>query len=237
MDKEKLDQCKHILSKSFLFESLDADEIERLLAYTRRKKVKKKDIIFSKGDSGGQLYAILSGKVRINTLSMEGKEITLRIIEEGDFFGEIAMFDHETRSASAIMHETGELLIIEQANFKKFLEHTPKTSFTLIMALCSRLRHTTELLEDTLFLSLPVRLAKKVMDLSDKHGQPKDGGIFINLKLSQTELGHCVNSSRESINKLLREWSHAGIIDFEKGYMTVNNFSMLEDIEADEGEM
>ncbi len=236
MDQEKIELCKKILNASFLFESLDSTELERLIAYTRRKKFKKKETVFSKGDDGGQLYAILSGKVRINTLSMEGKEVTLRLIEAGDFFGEIAMFDHETRSASAIMHEAGELLIIEQANFKKFLEQTPKTAFTLIMALCSRLRHTTELLEDTLFLNLPVRLAKKLIDLADKHGQPNDDGILINIKLSQTELGHCVNSSRESINKLLREWSQANIICFEKGYMTIRNFDMLEEIETNDGE-
>lgn len=230
MSPEKLDLCKNILLKSPFFGSLDLMELENLLAYTRTKSYKQNEIIFNKGDKGGQFYAILSGTIMINALSAEGEEINIRILEKGDFFGEIAMFDHELRSAKAIMHSTGELLIIEQNKCKKFLEQTPKISFKLIMSLCSRLRQTTELLEDTLFLKLPVRLAKRILVLAEKYGVEKQGTIFINLKLSQTELGNCVHCSRESINKLIKEWKQSEIIDFKNGYITIKDMESLDNM-------
>ncbi|MCK5192020.1 MAG: Crp/Fnr family transcriptional regulator, partial [Methylococcales bacterium] len=116
--------------------------------------------------------------------------------------------------------------------FKRFLEQTPTISFKLIMALCSRLRQTTELLEDSLFLNLPERLAKKILILAETHGVEKQGTIFIDLKLSQTELGSCVNSSRESINKLLKEWKKSDIINFKNGYITIKDIGILNDIQA-----
>lgn len=230
MSPEKTNLCKKIFAGSAFFQPLNDSEMDKLLTYTRTKNFKSNEIIFSKGDEGGQLYAILSGRIKINTLSREGKEITISILGEGKIFGEIAMFDNEYRTATATMHTPGEVLIIEQRKFIMFLEQTPKISVKLILTLCSRLRQTTELLEDTLFYSLPVRFAKKLLALAEYHGVEKAGEITIDLKLSQTELGNLVNSTRESINKLMREWKQSDIIGFKNGIITIKDINALEDI-------
>ncbi|MGR9044775.1 MAG: Crp/Fnr family transcriptional regulator [Gammaproteobacteria bacterium] len=230
MDLDKTVTCKKILSGSFFFQSLNSIEIDKLLAYTHTKNYKSQEIIFFKGDEGGQLYAIISGTVRINTLSEEGKEITLAIYEPGDFFGEMAMFENERRIATAVMHTAGELLIIEHQKFMRFLEQSPKIAVKLIQSMCKRLKETTLLLENTLFLTLPVRLAKKLLLLAEYHGLKKEGGLLIDLKLSQSELGNLVYCSRESINKLLRDWKESGIIEFNNGFITIKQIAALEKI-------
>ena len=230
MALDKISLCKDILSKSYFFQALNSIELDDLLAYTHTKNYKSQEFIFFKGDEGGQLYAILSGTVRINTLSDEGKEITLAIYEQGDFFGEMAMFENEARIATAVMHTAGELLVVEHQKFLAFLERSPKIAVKLIQSMCKRLRETTILLEDTLFLSLPVRLAKKLLLLADYHGVQNNGPILIDLKLSQSELGNLVYSTRESVNKLLREWKELGVIEFSNGLITINNLEALEEI-------
>lgn len=233
MTPEKKLLCIRILCSNPFFQNLDSDELDKLLAYTRTKQFKKNETIFSKGQEGGQLYAVISGTVKINSLSLEGKEITLRLLEQGSFFGEMALFENAFRSASAIMHSTGELLIIEQKEFKHFIEQTPKIAYKMIVALCNRLRDTTELLEDTLFLNLPVRLAKRLLRMSELHGKQNAQGLLIDFKVSQTELGNFVHSSRESVNKLLREWKQTGIIEFNNGYITIIDIEALEEITED----
>ena len=230
MNPEKNSLCNKILADSSLFKTLSSAELDKLLAYTRTKTYKRNKTIFSKGDEGGQLFAILSGTIKINTLSEEGKEITLAFLEKGDFFGEMAMFQDEYRTATAIMHSEGEVLIIEYLKFLSFLEKMPKVAIKLIQVLSKRLREADELLEDTLFLNLPVRLAKKLLSLAVYHGKKKDKEITINLKLTQTELGSLVNSSRESINKLMRDWKEAEIVDFKEGYITIKNVQSLENL-------
>ncbi|MGR9116715.1 MAG: Crp/Fnr family transcriptional regulator [Gammaproteobacteria bacterium] len=230
MDLNKTNACKEILANSYFFQSLNSAELDKLLAFTHTRTYKSQEFIFFKGDEGGQLYAILNGTVRINTLSDEGKEITLAIYEKGDFFGEMAMFENECRIATAVMHTSGEVLIIEHQKFMIFIEQSPKIAVKLIQSMCKRLKETTKLLEDTLFLILPVRLAKRLLMLADYHGIERDGFLLIDLKLSQSELGNLVYSSRESINKLLRDWKDTEIIEFKNGFITIKNIAALKEI-------
>ena len=91
----------------------------------------------------------------------------------------------------------------------------------VVAALAARLRLTDEIIEDTLFLNLPSRLAKKLLYLAKLHGQQTPQGLRINIKLSQQELGNLVATSRESINKQLRAWQEQGLLQVQQGYITV----------------
>ena len=90
-----------LLSRSTLFSHLNSEELKKLAAFAKKKSLRSKDILFHKGDSGNQMFVILCGRVKISTLSEEGKELTLGILEAGNFFGEISLFDRRKRSATA----------------------------------------------------------------------------------------------------------------------------------------
>ena len=89
-----------LLSKSTLFSYLNSEELEKLTAFARQKSLRPKDILFHKGESGNQMFVIVRGRVKVSTLSEEGKEIILDILEAGNFFGEISLFDNQRRSAT-----------------------------------------------------------------------------------------------------------------------------------------
>ncbi|SMG62782.1 protein containing Cyclic nucleotide-binding domains [methanotrophic bacterial endosymbiont of Bathymodiolus sp.] len=117
MSPDKVNTCKKYLAGNVIFQALNSVELDKLLSYARTKNFKRNEVIFSKGDSGGQLYIILSGTITIHTLSEDGKESILAILEQGDVFGEMAMFTNECRTATATMHTSGETLIIERQHF------------------------------------------------------------------------------------------------------------------------
>jgi CRP-like cAMP-binding protein len=98
----------------------------------------------------------------------------------------------------------------------------------LLSVLSMRLKRVSELVEDTQFLNLPLRLAKKLLSLSRIYGKSTSAGLQIELKLSQEEWGDLVGATRESVNKQMRQWTDAGIIQVDKGYVVLLNTVELE---------
>ena len=98
-----------LLSRSTLFSHLNSEELKKLGAFARQKSLRSKDILFHKGDSGNQMFMIVCGRVKISILSTEGKELILGILEAGNFFGEISLFDSQKRSATTTAMELTDL--------------------------------------------------------------------------------------------------------------------------------
>ncbi|WP_445681303.1 Crp/Fnr family transcriptional regulator [Radicibacter daui] len=226
---------KDLLLRHYLFQDLPEDVIDRLLAMTVTRHVHAGETIFLKGDEGDTLYGVLSGKVRISVSSPTGKAVVFNIMETGDVFGEIALLDGLERTADAIAMEAGDLLMILRRDFMGLLEREPRLSIHLLKLLCERLRWTSDQIEDAVFLSLPARLAKKLISLADIYGEENDEGIRIGLDLPQHELGHMMSTSRESINKHLQAWRRAGLIDLHRKSIIIKNRQALQEVIDEDG--
>ncbi|BCL76093.1 transcriptional regulator [Jeongeupia sp. HS-3] len=213
MDKAKL------LSGSSLFCELSHDELAGLAMHAQPRSVRAKEIIVAQGDGGDAMYAVLHGRLKVLRTSDEGREATLAILEAGEVFGEVAMLDGGPRTASVEALEPCELLVLRRDAVMQHLESHPKVMRQLIAALCHRLRGADELLQDTLFLPLPQRLAKTLRQLGAQHGSDRDGSVLIDLKLTQQEIANLVGASRESVNKQLNVWVDDGLIALEGGYV------------------
>ena len=158
---------KALLANSELLSGLDDEMLDRLLSMTVTRKLTKNETLFVKGDPGDSVYGVQEGKIKIVTTSPNGKEVTLNIIEEGQFLGEIAMLDGMERTADAIAMENCELLVIQRRDFIPFLEKHPKLCLQVMQLLCHRVRMTSEMVEDAAFLPLDGRLAKRLLYLAE----------------------------------------------------------------------
>ena len=206
---------------------LEPGQLNELLSLAVTTRFAPGDIIFQKGDPGEELYAILSGRVGINTFSEQGKEIFLNILDPGAVFGEIALLDGKERTAGAVAMQHCDLLRIRRAEFLPFLERHPKLCIRLMAVLCERLRWTSDIIEDTIFLDIPRRLAKRLLTLAERHGEKVDGGFLIRIKLSQEELGHMLGATRESVNKGLKSLQQIGAITYDDGYIIIRELESL----------
>lgn len=217
-----------ILASNRLLNQLAPREMEELLAFSRTESFSRNQVIFDKGDPGCCLYAILRGRVRIHTVSEEGKEILLNILDAGDVFGEIALLDGQERTAGAVAMGPTVLLRVDRAHFLPFLERHPALCIRLMGVLCERLRWTSNVIEDTVFLEISRRLAKRLLSLARTHGKPVQAGTQINIKLSQEDLANMVGATRESVNKGLRKLVSLEVIGNEMGYIIVRSTEKLE---------
>lgn len=145
--------------------------------------------------------------------------MVLAVLGKGEVLGEMAILEDKTRSADAAALEPTEVLVLQRREFVPFLERNPKLCVRLLRVLSARLRRTSELAEDRIFLNLPSRLAKILLDLAG--GDPADlaEGARVDFRMSQKDLAALLGASRESVNKQLSAWQHNGLIKMGRGYV------------------
>lgn len=214
------DPKRALFARHPFFAALSPAEYERVFARAHAKTFARGEAIFAKGDPGQSLLAVASGTVKVGVLSPEGREIVLNLLGEGQVLGEISLLDGRPRSADAAALTACELLILDRRDFLPLLREAPELGLKLMELLCTRLRNTTEQVEDLMFLDLPGRLAKTLLRLCET--DPRAA-----VRLTQRELGEIVGISRERINKQLRAWAGKRWIELEKGGVVVRNPAAL----------
>ncbi|MBR0869572.1 Crp/Fnr family transcriptional regulator [Bradyrhizobium tropiciagri] len=207
-----------VLRKHPYFADLEPDAFDQLCRYAKHVTLKRGTTIFSKGDPGNSLIAVISGTVKISISSPEGRNAILNLIEAGEIFGEIALLDGLSRTADAIANNNCELFVIDRREFIPFVRSQPALAMKFIELLCTRLRRTSDQVEQVILQDLPGRLASALLRLSDKHKQEPQGRT---ISITQQEISEMVGMTRESINKQLRAWAARGWVRLEHGAIVV----------------
>jgi len=229
MKATSLDNKRALLATHPLLEHLEAHDLDVLVGCSRVQSYPARRVIFRKGDPGKSMMAVISGRVKISSLTPEGKEAVLNIIGPGQIFGEIALLDGKERSADATALEDVDLLVLARRDFVPFIERRPALCLKMLAILCDRLRRTTEQVED-LFLAHSARVARTLRRLAIDYGRQTEEGILIDMKMSQGQFGMQVSMTREALNRLLSAWRREGVISFEGGYFTIHNMARLEEL-------
>ena len=206
------------LQGSALFAAMRPEELDEILNFASERRVHRGQTIFQRGDSGSSMVVVLRGRIRISSVSSEGKEVTLNVINPGEITGELALLDGKPRSADATATEDTLLLVVERRHFMPFLAQNQDLMLRLITVLCERVRRTSTALEEIALFDLPVRLARVLLKLADDYGRATPSGTRIDLKLSQRDLSNLVAATRESVNKQLRAWRDDGSVELEEGF-------------------
>jgi CRP-like cAMP-binding protein len=213
-----------ILRKHPIFSDLEPDAFDQLCRYAKLSTLKRGATIFSKGDAGNSLYAVISGTVKISSSSAEGRSAILNLIVTGEVFGEIALLDGGERTTDAIANSDCEMFVIDRREFIPFVRSQPALAMKFIELLCGRLRWTSEHVEQIILQDLPGRLASALIRLTERH-LPSPAGRTITV--TQQEISEMVGMSRESINKQLRAWESRNWVRLEHGAIVVLDAAAL----------
>lgn len=227
-DRQQL--IRDALMDSDVFGALEDDEIDRLVAYGQTVHYPAGKTIFQKGDPGDSLMIVVDGRVKISTMSAEGKEAVLNFIGPCQSFGEIAILDGKPRSADATTVAPTELFMLRRGEVMAFIEKHPDIALRIIGMLCAKLRRATELLEDHLTVDMETRLARTLLRFAREYGRTCPEGVRIDLKLSQRELGGIVGLARENVNRQLSEWRARGLVRVDHGRIVLCRPAELETI-------
>ena len=213
------------LLSSPLFHALPSSTLDDILRQATGKIGAPGAMVFQKeGDTGTYMVAVLSSRIRISATSpRSGREITINMIDAGEVFGEMALLDGKPRSADATALEDSDLMLVERRHFLPHLISSNELSALRVhrRALANACSDTSETLGNFAMLDLPGRLARKLLTLAAEYGNSASGRILLEIRLTHTDLGRFVGSSRETVNKQMRAWEDEGIVAREGGRIVV----------------
>lgn len=215
------------LGRTALFAGVDEAALQTLAERVVHRRYRKGNVIFVQGEQGERCFAIVSGAVKISAYHSDGREAVIAVLGPGDVFGELALFDQAPRSADASAIEDAELLSFDARAVTEAIASHPEIAMTLLRVLGRRLRHTNEALQDIAFFDVPGRVARRIADLAEAHGEPTDGGVLIDIPLSQESLAQMVGATRESVNKALAALKRRGLVTREGRRYIVSDVSTL----------
>jgi len=222
-----------VLRRVWLFSQLDDGEIDQIRRLSRPCRFQARETVVRQGDESGDFYAVLHGRLKVSTANTEGDEMVLSIMGAGDVFGEIALLDRQPRSATVSALETCELLVIERRAFQDLLGRLPTLSLSLMRVMAKRLRELSDHAQDVSLLGVGARLARALLALGRRFGERRAGRLRVALKLSQQELGEMVGATREMVNRCLRRWAEAGIIQLDGPELVILDEDGLERADDD----
>jgi CRP-like cAMP-binding protein len=210
-----------------LLSSLPDGDMLRIAAAARMQRAPAGHVIIERGDPPEAVFAVATGKLKVVAPRSAGRDATLHILGPGDVFGEVALFDADGRTARVTAIEESVLLVVDRRDFMDLLARSSELSARILSLMAARLRHTIAHFEETTSLGVAARLARKLLLLAKDFGVREDRGIALTLKLSQSELGDLVDSSRQTVNRELRRWQSEGVLRKEKGRLVVLDMERL----------
>ena len=215
------------LMQAPLFSALDAEAAAALRASMTEKRVPRSGVIFSEGEPGDRMYVILDGKVKLGQTSPDGRESLLAVLGPGEVFGELSLFDPGPRTATATAVTDTVVVGLGHVDLRPWLTGRPEVAEALLQALAQRLRRTNEALADLVFSDVPGRVAKQLLELADKFGQPGVDGVLVLHDLTQEELAQLVGASRETVNKALADFTQRGWIEVDQRQVLLMDMERL----------
>ena len=204
-----------ILGAIPLFAGLRQPELEALAQRLRQRRYKENEAIFHRDDPGAAMYLIVSGRVKIHNEGADGTDIIITVFKGGEFFGELSLLDGSERSADATTMEPTEMLMLTRGDLEATIERNPRIAMNMLASLATRIRTSNVSIESLSALDVKGRVARVLLDLSERHGEKVDGGTRINAKLTQSELAALVGASRESVNKQIGKFRRLGILAYD----------------------
>jgi CRP/FNR family transcriptional regulator, cyclic AMP receptor protein len=203
-----------------LFADLEEGELQRFSRVAVPRSFPAGTRVFHEGDRSDACYIVREGSFRVTREHSDGRAITLATLGPGEVFGELAMLDGDTRSASAEALSDGELLALPATDVKALLARHPEISLKLVAALVRRLRAANERISRQSFQTVPSRVAGVLSQLVSETTRSGENGE-VTIRMNQADLAQLAGTSRESVSRFLADLERAGVVRSGRGRVAV----------------
>lgn len=203
------------------FSKLSPPLREAILSRASVRRVADGTLLTARGAPPDEWCGVASGSVRVSSVSLAGKQVTLTYVEPGVWFGDISLFDGLPRTHDANAHGATTLLIVRKPDFLDILGRHVELYEALLRLNCRRLRLMFDVVEDLNTLPLAARLAKQILLLARSYGVADGEEIRIGLQLAQEDLAQLLGASRQRVNQELKGFERDGAVRIEPTRLVV----------------
>ncbi|KUO59067.1 Crp/Fnr family transcriptional regulator [bacterium BRH_c32] len=212
-----------------IFMELPEATLEKIELVGSRRNFEKDQIILLEEEVGSALFMIVTGKVKVSRSSSDGREVILTILSESDFFGEMAILDGLTRSATVTATEPTELFMIQRKEFLDLLKTYPEISISLLQELTKRLRAADMKIKALSLKDAEGKVATVILQLADDIGMIKRGIVEIEKLPLQQDLANMAGTSRETISRTLHSFAKKGLIELEVSKLRILDYEKFKE--------
>jgi CRP/FNR family transcriptional regulator, cyclic AMP receptor protein len=210
-----------------LIKALTDDERQALTGRAIRRRVPRGTTLFMEGHAVDRVGVILHGRVKVCHLTDDGQEILLTLREPGDLLGHMEAVPDGTAIATVITLEPLEGLFLSADDFRAFLQEHPRVALLLLERMTRHLIDSDRRRLELIAHDSVGRVARRLVDLADRYGEPVEGGVRITLPILQTELASWVGISRKAVNNALQVLRHRGWIQTGRKEIIVKDLDAL----------
>ena len=211
MNPPRLEGIRPFLLRNTFLGRLPDVVINALLSKGQRRTFAKGEMIYRRGDPGDSVMVVTSGRVKLTTTTIQGRELVLYYVGPGDIFGDISALDGKERAVDTIALEETEVFVILSRDLLPTLLAHPSAMFEIVQVLCAKIRIGASIVEDN-SLEMRGRVARGIMRLAERHGRASSDDPCRTLVMSQEEFGKFVGVSRENVNRQLGQLKAAEVI-------------------------
>lgn len=204
-----------------MFRGLDEAQLENLTAHGVRLRLARGDTLFRENDPADTLYVVISGRIAMVNRSVDGRESVVALMEQGNLFGEMPLFDARTRSTDARALEPSQVAAIGYEPLRALYRQHPEKLWDVVEMLAARLRVMDGIVADSVFLDVTGRTAKRLLEIA---GDSDD----FSLPVTQEELAGMVGASRERVNKAIASFIKLGWLEQRDRHYHIANRQQLE---------
>ena len=212
-----------------IFSDLPDDTLVKIEKIGSTKVYKKNDVVLMEEEAGTALFVIVKGKVKVARASNDGREVILTILSDSDFFGEMAILDGLTRSATVTAIEESELFLIQRNDFLNLLREIPEISISLLQELTKRLRAADGKIKALSLKDSEGKVATVILQLADDVGKIKHGKVEIEKLPLQQDLANMAGTSRETISRTLHSFAKKGLIELDGSKLSIMDYEKFKE--------
>lgn len=222
-----MEERERCLRELAIFSRLEGNQVKLICERATERKYLKGEIIFFEDNNDENLYILLDGRVKLTMLSPEGKEKAISILQVGDIFGEMSLFDQDTTPITAEVIDDARLVSVPFQDLEEIIRQEPEVAIKIIEALAKRSRLLTSQIRELVFQDAEGRLASLLMRFIEDFGVEVKSGYLIDIVLTHQEIANLMGSSRVTVTKLLNQFIDEGIIKIHKRKIVVMDIDRL----------
>jgi CRP-like cAMP-binding protein len=220
-------EMRERLAAATFLGAMEPAALERLIARGHRQSFPRGRMLVSRGEPGDSLILIVSGEVKVSTVTSDGREVALNFLGPDDVLGEIAVLDGGERTADATALSDVEAFVLLRRDLLPALLGEPEALMEVVGLLCGKLRAASEQVEDN-SLDMARRMARGLLRLMRQHGRRGKAGTRIAVAPTQRDLGLYTGLSRENVSRQLGALRQAGIVQLDGFEITILDEARLE---------
>lgn len=203
---------------------LDSRSLSELAAASRVVSVGKGEDLFLEGDACRGMFLLLSGSVKVYRAASSGREQIIALESPGGVIAELPLLDGRAYPASCAGMDDSRLLLVPRGAFEEMLRRKPELALGVLRVLGERLRHLVALVDELSLLEVPQRLAKYLLDVSERRGPE------FTLSLSNQEIASRLGTVREIVSRNLHRLEQGGAIAIEGRKIRILDEQALRDL-------